>query len=221
MPLRGGRLTGLAQLRDGTAKSFEAQLDELARGLVEAFAETDQSGGGGPAAAGLFTYSGGPAVPASGTLVSGLAASIRINPAADPSQGGTLQRLRDGGINGANYVYNSTGASSFATRLNALVGALSADRNFDTASGLSTTQNLSQFAAASTGWLDGLRKTTDIDRQFQTSLVTRASDALSNATGVNLDDEYALQLQLEQSYAAASKLIGVVNELFDALMQNV
>jgi len=221
MPLRGGRLMGLAQLRDDTAPTFEAQLDELARGLVEAFAETDQSAGGGPAAAGLFTYAGGPTVPASGTLVSGLAASIRINPAADPSQGGTLQRLRDGGINGAGYVYNATGASSFSTRLDSLVGALSADRSFDPASALTGTQSLTQFGAASTGWLDSLRQTTDTDLQFQTSLVTRASDALSNTTGVNLDDEYALQLQLEQSYAAASKLIGVVNELFTTLMQNV
>ena len=82
-------------------------------------------------------------------------------------------------------------------------------------------QSVTQFGAASAGWLEGLRQSVDTDVKFQTTLVTRASDALSNATGVNLDDEYALQLQLEQSYAASSKLIGVVNDLFNTLMQAV
>ena len=48
--------------------------------------------------------------------------------------------------------------------------------------------------------------------QYQEAL-TEAS-----ATGVNMDDEYAQQIQLEQSYAASAKLIGVVGQLFDQLM---
>ena len=45
--------------------------------------------------------------------------------------------------------------------------------------------------------------------------------ALSNAVGVNLDDEYAQQLQLEQSYQASSKLITVVNSMFQTLLDAV
>ena len=35
---------------------------------------------------------------------------------------------------------------------------------------------------------------------------------------MNMDDEYAQQIQLEQSYAASAKLISVVGQLFDQLM---
>ncbi len=218
MPIHEGRLAGLAKLRDDVTVTYESQLDELARGLVEAFAESDQTAGGNPDAAGLFTYSGGPAIPATGTAQAGLAADIRINPAVDPQQGGQIRLLRDGGINGAAYVYNATGAAGFSDRLAALGDALTANRSFDTATGLEGTQSVLGYGASSSGWLEGLRQSVTSDITYQTTLVSRASDALSNATGVNLDDEYALQLQLEQSYAAASKLFGVINDLFDTLL---
>lgn len=221
MPIHNGALAGLTQLRDVTTTTYESQLDELARGLVEAFAESDQSGGGGPDRAGLFTWSGGPGVPASGTHVAGLAGSLSINAAVDPSKGGQISRLRDGGINGAAYVYNTTGGTAFSDRLNALTDGLTAARSFDPSTGLEASQGLAGFGTASSGWLEGLRQSVSTDVSFQNTLLSRASDALSNATGVNLDDEYALQLQLEQSYAASSKLIGVVSDLFDALMSSV
>lgn len=218
MPIHSGKLVGLTKLRDDVAATYQTQLDEVARGLVEAFAEQDQSGGGGPALAGLFTYSGGPAIPATGTYAAGLAASIKVNAAVDPAQGGSLALIRDGGINGAGYVYNTGGGNSFATRLDGLVVELGAARAFDASSLLDANQSLKDFGAASNGWLEGLRQTSASDVEYQTALVARASDALSNATGVNLDDEYALQLQLEQSYAAASKLFGVINDLFKTLL---
>ncbi len=77
MPISSGKLAGLATLRDEVAPTYQAQLDEMARGLVESFAESDQSGGGGPDLAGLFTWSGGPAIPASGTLSPALPARSR------------------------------------------------------------------------------------------------------------------------------------------------
>ncbi|MBZ8131798.1 flagellar hook-associated protein FlgK [Afifella sp. IM 167] len=221
MPLRGGALHGLSELRDTVAGTYEAQLDELARGLVEAFAETDQIASGQPDAAGLFTWDGGPAVPASGTRAAGIALTLKVNPSADPVAGGNLDTLRDGGMSGAAYVYNTSGAAAFGDRLDALSDALSADRSFDGASRLQATQNLLDFSTSSAGWLEGQRSSVSADLDYQKTLVSHASDALSNATGVNLDDEYALQLQLERSYAAASKLFGVVADLFDTLMQNV
>lgn len=47
MPLRSGRIVGLATVRDQLAMQYQAQIDETARGLVTAFAESDQSGSGG------------------------------------------------------------------------------------------------------------------------------------------------------------------------------
>lgn len=221
MPLHTGNLAGLSTLRDVTTVTYQAQLDEIARGLVEAFAETDQTGGGAPAAAGLFTWSGGPALPATGTLSSGLAASLRVNPAVIPAQGGSLDRLRDGGMNGAAYVYNTSGAASFAARLNDMVASVDVPRTFAGASGLESGVSLSTFGTASVSWLEDQRKAAADNADYQSAVLTRASDALSNATGVNIDTEYATQLQLEQSYQAASKLIGIVNDLFKTLLDSV
>lgn len=130
-----GRLTGLVAVRDDIAATYQNQLDEIARGLIEAFAESDQSATPSlPDSPGLFTYPGSPAMPASGTLLVGLAGAIRINPSVDPSQGGNLALLRDGGMAGdPAYVYNTSGGSAYADRLNQYVTALSATRSFDPA----------------------------------------------------------------------------------------
>jgi flagellar hook-associated protein 1 FlgK len=220
MPLRAGNLVGLTTLRDDVALSYQKQLDELARGLVENFTESDQLGGGGIDRAGLFTYAGGPGVPAPGTVVAGLAGSIRVNAAVDPAQGGRPERLRDGGINGPAYRYNS-GAAAYSDRLQDLADGLGAARAFDSSAGLAASSSLKDYAAASIGWVEGRRQTASNAAEYNTALLARASEALSNATGVNMDDEYALQLQLEQSYAASAKLISVVSEMFQTLLDSV
>ncbi len=221
MPISAGKLAGLATLRDETAPTYQAQLDEMARGLVESFAESDQSGGGGADLAGLFTWSGGPAVPASGTLSSGIAETLTVNSAVVSSQGGSLSKLRDGGINGASYKYNTTGAASYSDHLAGLVDQFSATRSFSTTSGLEASGSLTDFASASVGWLENQRQSTSDTADYQGTLLTRVSTSLSNAVGVNLDDEYALQLQLEQSYQASSKLINVINTMFQTLLDAV
>ena len=43
MPLHGGKLAGLAALRDDVTVTYQSQLDEVARGLIETFAESDQT----------------------------------------------------------------------------------------------------------------------------------------------------------------------------------
>ena len=219
MPLRAGRIAGLATLRDEVAPTYQTQLDEMARGLIGAFAEADQSGGGGPDLAGLFTWTGGPALPAPG--VPGLAARLSVNAAVDPAQGGSLDRLRDGGMNGADYSYNLAGMASFADRLTDVLEGLGAARSFDAAAGIGTGVSVLDFATASVGWLEQLRSTTSQSAEYQNTLLSRATEALSNATGVNVDDEYALQLQLEQAYSASSKLIAVLQQLFDQLLDAV
>ena len=221
MPISSGKLAGLATLRDETAPTYQAQLDEMARGLVESFAESDQSGGGGPDRTGLFTWSGGPAIPASGTLSTGIAASLKVNPAVVTSQGGRNARLRDGGINGASYTYNTTGAASYSDRLSGLIDQLNATRSFSSASGLEVSGSVTDFSTASVGWVENQRQTTSNTADYQSTLLTKVKTSLSNAVGVNLDDEYAQQLQFEQSYQASSKLINVVDTLFKSLLDMV
>ncbi|WP_454916042.1 flagellar hook-associated protein FlgK [Xanthobacter sediminis] len=218
MALKSGAIAGLADLRDNVAVTYQTQLDEVARGLVSAFAESDQSGGGGPTLAGLFTAGAG-SVP--GALVKGLAGSISINPAADPNQGGSALTLRDGGMNGAAYVYNTNSEASFPDRLASLVSSLTQARTYDPSSQLESGTGLMAFATSSTSWLEGQRSLVSTKLDKQSAVLSQTSTALSSATGVNLDNEYALQLELERSYQASSKLIGVVSNLYDQLFSAI
>lgn len=148
MESTSGRLAGLATLRDDVAVTYQSQIDEIARGLIEAFAEQDPAGTG-PDVAGLFTSTAG-AIPASGTISTGLAGLIMVNPAIDPGQGGNLDRIRDG----IAYTYNTTGEAGFADRLNALIGEFSKPRSFDPASGADPTNTLADYAASSASWIE-------------------------------------------------------------------
>src|SRR3954451_5324810 len=76
MPLKSGKLAGLAQLRDNDTVTYQSQLDEIARGLINTFRESDQTAAALPDIPGLFTYPGAPAMPASATVSVGLAGLI-------------------------------------------------------------------------------------------------------------------------------------------------
>ena len=58
MPLKSGKLAGLAQLRDQDTVTYQSQLDEIARGLINTFREIDQTAAALPDVPGLFTYPG-------------------------------------------------------------------------------------------------------------------------------------------------------------------
>lgn len=222
MPVRSGKLDGLASIRDGHAVTFQTQLDEIARGLIEAFAEQDQSILPTlPAAAGLFTYSGGPAVPVSGTAVTGLAAQIVVNANVDPSQGGNLELLRDGGISdplNPAYAYNTSGAAGFSQRLHQLVDGLSDNRSFDPAAGALVDTTVAGFASSSVSWLEEARRHTDSEASYQSAVRERATQALSNKTGVNVDEEMTILLELERSYEASARLMSAIDTMFAALL---
>lgn len=212
-----GKLAGLLQLRDDVASKMQSQLDETARGLITAFAETAPSM---PNAAGLFTWSGAPAVPAAGTLVNGLAASISINTAMDPSTGGNPTLLRDGGANGAAYVAN-TGGASYSDLLIAYGDRLDKPMTFDSAAGISATSSVSDYAANSIGWFQGVRQQASTAADAKEALAARSADALSNATGVNIDQEMSLMLDLEHSYQASARMMKTVDDMMTALMNAV
>ena len=224
MPIKSGRLQGLSQLRDEVTVTYQNQLDEIARGLIDAFSESDQSFPASlPDQPGLFTYPGAPAMPGS-SLVPGLAGVIAVNANVDPSQGGSLTRLRDGGISDPGnpaYVYNSEGAASFSGRLNDYLAKLQSAASFDPVAALHTLTSLGAFAANSAGWLEANRQDASNDADYQTTLLSRASDALSHATGVNLDDEMSLLLELERSYQASSKLLATVDDMLASFIAGI
>ncbi|AWN37637.1 flagellar hook-associated protein FlgK [Methylobacterium radiodurans] len=207
MPLHSGRIAGLTALRDGPAVEYGRQLDAIASALVDAFAETDPTTTPASVVAGLFTGAS--------------AAAIRVAARVDPQQGGAVSRLRDGGIFSNATAVNALGEAGYAARLTALTGNLAAARTIGAGTDLSGTATLAGFASASAGWLSQQRKGADADAAYQATLLSRASDALSNAAGVNGDDETALTLQLERSYTASAKILTVVDDLLKTLMDAV
>ena len=213
-----GKLAGLTQLRDSVTTTMQSQLDEIARGVITAFAETAPAQ---PDAPGLFTWSGAPAVPAAGTLVNGLAGTIRLNAAFDSSQGGNPVLLRDGGANGAVYVTNTTGGSSYSDLLIAYGDRLDAPMAFDTAAGLSASASLSAYSTNAIGWFEGARKNASDALESSQALTVRTAEALSNDTGVNVDTEMSLLLDLEHSYEASARLISTIDQMLSSLLDAV
>lgn len=223
VPLSGqgeanGKLAGMLQLRDGVANTMQSQLDEIARGLITAFAETAPPL---PSATGLFTWSGGPAIPAAGTLVDGLAASISVNAAMDPSVGGSPELLRDGGANGAAYVVNTGGGASYAELLIAYGDRLDKPMSFSSEAGIVTTASVTGYSASAIGWFEGVRQQTATKADAKEALASRTAEALSNETGVNVDAEMSMLLDLEHTYQASARIMTSVNQMLDALMEAV
>jgi flagellar hook-associated protein 1 FlgK len=221
MPLQSGALAGYAALRDQLAPQYQAQLDQIAGGLVNAFAETDQSATPTqPPLPGLFTTPGATGVP-SMTATTGLASAIEVNPNVDPSQGGNVDLLRDGGVSDPGnpvYTYNTAGAAGYSDRIEQLAGELTAAQAFDPAAGLGASDGLSDYADASVGWLQGQNQAASNASSYQSALASQASSALSNATGVNLDSEMTTMLSLENSYTSSAKLLTTVNSMFQTLL---
>ena len=224
MPATGGRIAGLVEIRDRAAPRAQMQLDEIARGLVVAFAEPDV---GTPQVLpdlpGLFTYAGAGAAPGP-TAIAGLAGKIRINTTVDPAQGGDVFRLRDGGASSPgdpSYVANPTQASGYSDRLLLYIDRLNKPQSFDPAAGVGASVSVVSFATASVSWSAGQKQAATNNAEQAAALLDRLSLALSNATGVNIDDEMARLLDIEHAYQASAKLIASVDMLYRTLFDVV
>ena len=220
----GGQIGGLLRIRDDLAMTFERQVDDIARGLIAATAERDQSiVPSRPDLAGLFTAVGGVTLPAAPGSMIGLAGLIVVNANADPASGGALSRLRDGGISAPAdiaYSYNPTSAPGFGGRLLELIDRLSEAQSFDPATGIATSQkSVRQFSADSVGWLQRERSVAHESHANEAVRVERATSAWQNRVGTNVDDEMVILIGLQRSFQASSHLIATVNSMFDALLR--
>ena len=149
--------------------------------------------------------------------MTGLAGKITVNAAVDPSQGGNPQLLG----NGINFNYNTANDASYDTQLQQYLTNLSADQTFSAAGGIGTSNTLSGYAAASVSWLDAQQQNVASESSYQSTLLSTSTTALSNATGVNLDDEMSQMLDLENSYSASAKLLTTINNMFSDLVNAI
>lgn len=216
-----GSLDGLLRLRDTVAPALQRQMDETARALISEFAETDVTGGALAPLQGLFAWPGGPAFPTAGLLVDGLAGSISINAAYDPSVGGSVTRLRDGGANGVSYNANTSGYSAFADRLINLVNGFDMAQPYDASAGLGTNATPLEFSSRSGAWFSGIRSDAARTADLTDAKQARIQENLSNATGVNMDTEMAKLGELEHGYEASARLLRAADQMLQTLLDAV
>lgn len=193
-----GTLGALLQLRDEVAPTMQTQLDEMARALVDVFADNGTVG--------LITWAG------TGTTTdAGFAGVVRINALYDHAAGGDPELVRGAGTE-----------QSDTTLLNTYLDRLDAPRDFSADAGLgSTTTTLGNFASNSVSWLEAQRKTASASLESKNALASRTAAALSNMTGVNVDEEMSLLLELEHSYQASARIIKAVDEMLATLLAAV
>ena len=216
-----GTLQALLQVRDVEAPKYQSQLDEIGRSLVTMFSET--SSADGTTLPGLFTYTADDGTagttPTSATIINGISATITVNPAVVTSAGGDPNLLRDGGINGADYVTNTSGDASYSTQLDAYDTAMDAPIDFDPAAGVDSNSSIMDFASNSVGWVESERSAASTAAENTAAASSRSTEAYSNGTGVNLDEELTLMMDIEQSYKAGTKILSAVNDMLTALLQ--
>ncbi|ENN89893.1 flagellar hook-associated protein FlgK [Bartonella bovis] len=110
------------------------------------------------------------------------------------------------------------GPEHFGEDLQSLVDAFDQKRLFGADTSLSPEQSIMDFSRNSIGWLEGLCSDANKDAKYHSIMFLHASEALSNGTGVNTDGEMVLMLQLEQTYAATTRIISTVGKMLDDLM---
>lgn len=189
--LTGGSLGALIQLRDTTLPGYTASLDSFSANLASGFSAAGLN---------LFTDGSGNTVPTTGYAV-GLSSSIGVNPAvtATPSLvvNGTAGAANPSGVAGftgvIDNVLNTTFASNGRTpSLETQAGNFISQQSFDTSQAGTNLTNATAYQ-------------------------TTVGSALSSQSGVNVDQQMGLMIQLQNDYQASAQVITTAAQLFTAL----
>lgn len=203
----GGSLAAQFELRDVTAVNRQAELDGIARDLIE------RLGPGGPDTTlgatdpGFFTDNG---IAFSAANETGIAGRISLNAVLAPAGGGTW-RIRDG-IGAA-----AAGEVGDATLLQGIADALGASNVPGSAALPSIARTfidqVSQFSSS----VAGERVRSENAFTFL-SAQNRTLREMELSKGVDTDQELQKLMQVEQYYTANAKVISTVDDLFERLL---
>ncbi|PZQ97624.1 MAG: flagellar hook-associated protein FlgK [Cereibacter sphaeroides] len=205
----GGTLATSFNLRDEIAPATQAQLDAVARDLIERLADSTVDPTLSTGMAGLFTDAG---AAFDATMEVGLAGRLSINSAADPAQGGALWRLRDGigalteGTPGYAGLFDAMEAALVERRPTPSGGFEAGSRSF---SGL-VSDLLSEVSSARVG------------AQATQSYAAAKFESLRNdelSQGVDSDQQMQQLMLIEKAYAANAKVISAVDDMIQMLLE--
>jgi len=160
------------------------------------------------------------------TQLFGLGANNRANQASGfsvtPAISGSPQRigLATPGITAATVAGDSVVLAGDNSGAIALQNVISSTRNFAAAGGIAAqTASLSDYAA---GFYQQVSTQSNIVTQNQTTQDDRLQEAQSRMTsnsGVNLDEELTNLTTYQQAYSAGARILTVVDQLYNTLLQ--
>jgi flagellar hook-associated protein 1 FlgK len=206
--IRGGSLAAQFAVRDELGTKAQAQLDTVARDLIERFQDSGLDATRAPGDPGLFTDTGAAFDSADEV---GIAQRMTLNAAIDPNRGGALWRIRDGlGALTACEPGNSALISDLRTALTANRTPASGDfisgpRTFAVLAG----DLLSEVATA---------KLSAQGESAYTAARLDTYEQLEAQDGVDTDQEMQNLLVIEQAYAANARVIKTVDTLINTLL---
>jgi flagellar hook-associated protein 1 FlgK len=201
----GGQLGGLLQVRNSTLPSLigdenqQGSINQLAQGLadrVNSILTAGQVSAGPPAVSGspLFSYDA--------SNPTAIASSLRVDSNITASGLAAIQP-------GSPAIANGTAAR--------LAGLHDPSSSADMINGMSYTDFYSKIATDV-----GTQASDASDAQsMQTDLLNQADALRTQVSGVSLDEQAAQLLQYQQAYEASSKMITVVNDMMQTLMDMV
>lgn len=203
-PIDGGRLSALFEVRDTLTVEAGAQLDALARDVIERFQDPALDATRAPGGEGLFTDQSVVFDPA---FEVGIAGRMRLNESVDTRADNEVWRLRDG-LGAA-----VPGAAGDATLLHAMSDALLA---FPSGGGASVT-----IAQHLDGVVSRLAQDAQAEDRASSFAAVRQAELqdrlLSN--GVNSDAETQRLLLIEQAYGANARMIETLDDMMQTILR--
>ena len=113
-------------------------------------------------------------------------------------------------------------ASGDTTTVSAMASAVSSDISFAAAGSLSArTSSLADYATALVSAASTRVSSASTDAARASTVLEYSTSALTNLTGVNLDEQTALMTQLQNQYQVTAQLISTARTMFDALISMV
>ena len=196
--------------RDVDVPAFNAQVDALARDLVERFQDPAVDPTLLPTDAGMFTDSGAFFSVAN---ENGLAGRLALNALVDPDQGGNAWTLRDG-LNAA-----VQGPAGLNVTLRNLEAALQNTRAPSANLGITASMSASGFASELTSQAAFSSARADEDAAFSTAELSSLKEAETSRIGVDSDEQMQRLLEIEKAYAANARVMSVIDGLLGQLLE--
>lgn len=202
----GGSLAALFEVRDQIVPEFNAEIDRYAEDLITRFRDLMPPAALDGAGDGLFVDGGvgGPA---------GLAGRLEVNAAVDPAAGGATWRLRDG------LAAVAPGPEGFGDYLEALSDAIVAPQPTAGFLSLNAPDGAAGIAAEISSFFGGKVARSEDRQAYLSAQQSVLAEREVNALGVDSDAELQQLMLVEQTYAANARVLSVVDELMQKLLE--